>query len=537
MTITHMKTSSYTRFAPLIALAFLLAVSNSTWANVRLASPFTDNMVLQRERLVPIWGWAEPGEAITVSFGAQKKTATTGADGKWMIKLDALKSSSEPADLTISGADTIVIRNVLVGEVWLCGGQSNMGLALRDVFNAPQEIAAADYPQIRFLAAPVVGKLLPADNLAGGNWRICSPQTAAGFSGTAYFFGRALHRALKVPIGLIEFDRGATGIECWVPLEAYQASNSPALQQIARTVDSWNPQSSIGRKAHEEAFKAIAAWVPLARQALQEHRAVPPQPLLPAPDPQRANPCETFNGTIHPLIPYAVRGAAWYQGESNPGEGAIYELKMKAMITGWRRAWGQGDFPFYYVQLANEGLPNQDPDEDATFRYVPVREAQRRVLAVKNTGMVVAIDLGEDANGHPRNKQDVGERLAQWALAKDYKQSVPFSGPLYRGHRIAGDSMILSFDNVGGGLMIGDKNGLEPVQEVKDTALKYFAIAGADGKWHWGEARIVGATVVVRSPQVPVPVKLRYAYSMNPKGPKLYNREGLPASPFRTDNW
>ncbi|MEO6907041.1 MAG: sialate O-acetylesterase [Abditibacteriaceae bacterium] len=520
-----------------VALVMLLMACGPASAKLRLASPFTDNMVLQREKPAPVWGWADPGELITVEFAGQKKICTADAQGDWMVKLEPLQASSEPQKLTVTSKETIEVSNVLIGEVWLCAGQSNMGLNLTEVFNAKQEIAAADYPQFRFLRAPASSSLLPADNLTGGSWQICTPQTAANFAATAYFFGRDLHKALKIPIGIIEFDRGATGIECWVPLEAYQNAPSPALQQIGRIVSSWNPQSVIGKEVHAEAFKAIAAWLPTAKKALEEKRAVPAEPLLPAPSRVVSNPCETFNGVVHPLIPFAIRGVAWYQGESNPGEGEIYQLKMEAMISGWRRAWGQGDFPFYYVQLTNEGLPNQDPDEDATFRYVPVREAQRRVLRVENTGMVVAIDLGEDANGHPRNKQDVGGRLALWALAKDYKRKVAFSGPLYRSYRIVGDKIILFFDHVGSGLMVGDKSGLEPVVEVKGKALQYFAIAGAGRKWYWGEARIVGDTVVVRSDDVPAPVKLRYAYSMNPKGPKLYNREGLPASPFRTDDW
>jgi sialate O-acetylesterase len=248
-------------------------------------------------------------------------------------------------------------------------------------------------------------------------------------------------------------------------------------------------------------------------------------------------PTVIYNGTIHPLIPYAIRGVVWYQGESNPGEGRIYEAKMKAAITGWRKAWGRGDFPFYLVQLANEGKPVEQPAEEQSFRYVPVREAQRRAAQLPNTGLVVAIDLGEDANGHPRNKKDLGERAALWALAKTYNQPVPYSGPLFRDARIEGDRVIITFDHAESGLMIADKDGLDPVREIKDAALKHFSIAGPDGQWHWAEARIVGQTVEVRSDRVPKPVAVRYADSLNPKGPKLYNRAGLPASPFRTDEW
>jgi len=510
----------------------VLLTLGSAWAKPRLARIFSDNMVLQRDKPAPVWGWAEPGEAVTVDFAGQQKTATAGADGKWTVTLDPLPASREPRDLMLNG--TPAVKNVLVGEVWLCGGQSNMGLSLSDCFDARREIAAANYPQYRFYAGGVSSSLLPAPDLQGGNWKVCTPETAAGFAGTAYFFGKRLYLTLDVPIGLIEFDVGATGIEGWVPLDAYRAAPEPALQAIYREVSSWNPASEIGRQAHEEAFAKIRAWLPQARQALADGKPVPPEPLLPAPNPHIANPTMIFNGTVAPLVPLAMRGAVWYQGESNPGEGAIYYWKMKAMINGWRALWG-AEFPFYYVSLTNEGKRNEDPANDGTYRYIPVRDAQRRAMSLPNTGMVVAIDLGEDTSGHPRNKRDVGDRLALWARAKVYGEKIPFSGPLYRSCRVDGDRMILSFDYAESGLMVGDKNGLEPVHEVKDGALAHFAIAGADGKWYWGDAKIVGETVEVRSDKVPVPVKVRYAYSMNPKGNKLYNRDSLPASPFRTD--
>ena len=524
----------------LAAAVTLLGVAAPAQAELRLARVFSDNMVLQRGRRAPVWGWADPGAKVTVTFAGQTKRARADTTGRWMVKLGRMSASAEPRELSVrsEGQDQeLSVANVLVGEVWLCGGQSNMGLHLRDCFNAAQEIAAAQHSQFRFMAIPSPGSLLPADDISGGTWKPCAPDTAAAFAGTAYFFGRKLHLALGVPVGLIEFDRGATGIEGWVPLEAYRSAKDPALRKTYLEAAAWDVNSELGRSAHEDAFRRIREWLPVARQALAEGQPVPPQPLLPARKPYQANPTEIYNGTVHPLAPFAIHGVAWYQGESNPGEGRIYELKMAAMIRGWRERWGQGEFPFYYVQLTNEGNPNYDPSEDPTFRYVPVREAQRRVLRVPRTGMVVAIDLGEDASGHPRNKRDVGERLALWALANDYGQSVPFTGPVYRGHRLDGDRVILTFDHVGGGLMVGDKEGLDPVREVKGASLEHFAVAGADGTWHWGEAAIDGKTVVVRCADVPAPRRVRYAYSMNPKGPKLYNREGLPASPFRTDEW
>ncbi len=518
----------------------LLVFATPAWAKTSVARVFGDNMVLQRDRPVPVWGWSDPGETVTVTFAGQSKTARASSNGAWRVTLAALSAAAAPRSLVVesqAARERLSVTNVLVGEVWLCGGQSNMGLHLRDCFNAPEEIAAADHPQFRFLVVPGGGAAVPAADIGGGRWQVCTPETAATFAGTAYFFGRALHRELRVPVGLIERDQGATGIECWVPLAAYQASRAPAMQALYREAASWDRESDIGRSAHAEAFARIESWLPAAKESLAAGRAVPPEPLLPAPSRQVPGPTTVYNGIIHPLVPYAIRGAVWYQGESNGGEGEIYELKMKALITGWRAAWGQGDFPFYFVQLANEGNTVIRPMDEESSGYVPVREAQRRALTLPHTGMAVAIDLGEDASGHPRNKRDVGERLALWALAKDYGRKGPFSGPLYRACRREGDSLVISFDHVGSGLMIADKDGLVPAREVPGGVMKQFAVRGADGAWEWAEARIAGETVVVRSDSVSVPVAVRYAYSLNPKGPKLYNRDGLPASPFRSDDW
>ncbi len=518
----------------------LLALATPAWAKVRTAKIFSDNMVLQRNQPVPVWGWSDPGDEVTVTFAGQTKTVRADTNGAWRITLKRMPASPEPRTMAIrsrAGNPETTIEGVLVGEVWFCSGQSNMGLALRDCFQAPEEIAAADYPQFRFFVVPGGGAPVPVTDIGGGKWQVCTPQTAADFAGTAYFFGRALHRELQVPIGLIEFDRGATGIEGWVPLAGYKDSTVPALQAMYREAASWDPRSDIGRQAHDKAFADIEAWIPLAKAALLSGKPVPPEPRLPVPSRQVPGPTTTYNGIIHPLVPYAIRGAVWYHGEANPGEGELYEQKLEAMITGWRTAWGQGDFPFYFVQLANEGNTVIQPMEEETFRYVPVREAQRRALDLPRTGMAVAIDLGEDASGHPRNKRDVGERLALCARADTYQQNVPFSGPLYRSSRIKGDTVVLQFDHIGSGLMIGDKDGLESVREITNGITRLFSIAGADGVWHWADARIVGKTVEVRSDKVPAPARVRYAYSMNPKGNKLYNRDGLPASPFRTDDW
>lgn len=523
-------------------ILLLLAVVLTTTASIAsakttVAGIFTDNLVLQRDMAVPVWGWAEAGEQVTVLFAGQEKSAAAGADGKWSVALDALPVSAEPRDMTIRGAETITLKNVVVGEVWFCAGQSNMGLSLAEVFNAKEEVAQANYPLLRLMGVPATPTALPMKDIRGGKWKVCTPETAAGFAGTAYFFGRAMQDKLKIPVGIIETDVGATGIEGWVPLAAYREAKEPALQQIYQDTAAWNPAGEIGKAAHAQAFKDIHAWLPVAKAALAEGKPVPPQPLVPAPPRHVAGPTIIFNGTIHPITPYAIRGVVWYQGESNPGEGAIYEHKLRALVNGWRGAWGRDDLPIYIVQLTNEGKPVEEPAEEETFRYVPVRQAQRRAATMPNTGLVVAIDLGEEASGHPRNKKDVGERAALWAFTHQYKMPVPFTGPLYKDHRVDGNHVIIAFDHVGGGLMVGDKLGMEPVRELPGEPLRHFSLKGADGKWHWAEAKIDGNQVIVWSDRVPAPIAVRYADSMNPKGGKLYNREGLPASPFRTDEW
>jgi sialate O-acetylesterase len=523
----------------MVALLVILFASQAAWAKAIPAKLFTDNMVLQRDSVVPIWGTADAGEEVTVGFAGQTKKTTAGPDGKWMVRLDPLPVNTQPAELTVKGSDQVTLKNILVGDVWLCGGQSNMGLTLAECFNAKEEIAKANHPLLRIVKTGAGASPRPKDQIARGPWQVCTPESAAGFSGVAYFFGAKLVNDLegKVPIGLIEFDIGSTGIEGWTPLAGFRSSAYPQMQAIYREVASWDPTTEIGKKAHAEAFEKIRAWLPLARAAVNEGRPVPAEPLVPAPPLFRNGPTVLYNFTIHPLVPVAFTGFIWYQGEANPGEGRSYEQKMRAFISGLREVWGRGDFPFYYVQLANEGKPVERPDEEENFRYVPVREAQRRVMDLPNTGMACAIDAGEEANGHPRNKIDVGQRLALWALAKNYGKPVTFTGPLYRGISIKGHQVVVHFDHVGKGLMIGDKDGLNPVVEITDAALKHFSIAGADGVWHWADAKIVGDTVVVSSPKVPAPTKVRYADSLNPKGAKLYNRDGLPASPFRSDDW
>jgi sialate O-acetylesterase len=494
---------------------------------------------LQRGMVVPVWGDASPGEKVSVSFGGQEKLVVAGADGKWMVKLDVMEAAAEGREMVVKGADgaAVTLKDVLVGEVWLCGGQSNMGLTLIEAFDAKAEIAKANYPKLRLMAVGAGPSPVPKREILRGPWKVCTPETAAHFAGVAYFFGKKLNEELNVPVGLIEFDIGSTGIEGWTPIQGFKGSKDEGMQAIYREVMSWDPTSEIGKKAMEEGIAKVKAWLPVAKEAVAQGKPVPEQPLLPAAPVYYNGPTVLFNGTVSPVAPYAVRGAIWYQGEANPGEGQSYEAKMRAMISGWREVWGIGDFSFYYVQLANEGKPVEEPADEENFRYVPVRQAQRRVMDMPNTGMVVALDLGEDASGHPRNKRDVGYRLAMWALAKDYGKKIAYTGPVFKGAKFEGGKAVVSFDFVGPGLMVADKDGLEDVKEVKDGVMKQFSVCGKDGKWVWAKAKIVGETVEVWSDSVKEPVAVRYADSMNPKGPKLYGKVGLPVSGFRSDGW
>lgn len=476
------------------ALLILIAgISAAARGEVKLASIFTDSMVLQRDMAVPVWGWAAAGEEVSVTFGDQTKKTTAGENGRWQVKLDALKANSEGQTLTVAGRNKIELKDVLVGEVWLCSGQSNMEWGLGGSINAQDEIAASKHPQIRLFNVPDhVTSAVPQDTVKG-SWKVCEPSSAGGFSAVGYFFGRQLQKELKVPIGLVGSNWGGTLIEPWTSPDGFRSV--PELKAISEKVDGYTKETKVGN----------------------------------------GSPSAIYNAMIHPLAPFAMRGAIWYQGESNGGEGESYYHKTQALVNGWRKLFNP-DLAFYWVQLANFQKPNEDPA--GGDGWAKLREAQRKSLAIKHTGMAVIIDIGEADDIHPRNKQDVGLRLSQWALHQTYgKQDIVPSGPLYKSHKVDGSQIRIRFDHVGGGLIVGRKEGIKPTDEVKDGKLARFAVAGADKKWHWAEATIDGDEVVVKSAEVANPVAVRYAYSMNPVGANLYNKAGLPASPFRTDDW
>ena len=524
-----MRTSRTTRIS--IGILAVLALATMAPAAVKLPRIFGNHMVLQRGTPVSVWGWADAGQKVTVSFAGQAKIAEAGADGKWMVKLDALQASAKPATMTVSANGAkVTFTNVLVGEVWVGSGQSNMEMGLGGCLEAKRFIEEAKkFPAIRLFTAPKRPSGVPMYDVHG-SWRACDPGSARGFSAVLYYFGRRIHKEIGVPVGLIHSSWGGTRIEPWTPPCGFEAIAS--LAKIAKEVRDapvrYNQQ--VAAK-----IKDVETWLTVAKSAVAAGKPAPRFPDVPKhPLDSSGRPTGLYNGMIHPIVPFAIRGAIWYQGESNGGEGPTYFAKMQALIGGWRKVWGQGDFPFYFVQLANFHAPSTNPaGGDGWARH---REAQTHSLTIPHTGMAVIIDIGDARNIHPKNKFDVGERLALWALAKDYdKKDLVYSGPIYKGMKVDGNKVVLSFDHVGGGLMVGKKEGLAPTKEVPGGELKHFAIAGADKKWLWADAKIVGDTVVVSCDAIAKPVAVHYAYSMNPEGCNLYNKEGLPASPFRTD--
>jgi len=495
----------------------VLLVVGGAFADVKLPAVIGDNMVLQQGRKIPIWGWAEANEEVMVgvSWHSMQWGVRAGKDGKWQFEMNAPKAGG-PYEMTLRGANTITIKNIMVGEVWVCSGQSNMQMSVRSSNNAEEETAAADFPNIRlFTVEREVAQEAKSDCV--GSWTLCSPETVPDFSAVAYYFGRELHKELSIPIGLIHTSWGGTPAEAWTrrgELEK-EPDFAPILKRSADAIARY-PQA----KADYE--KELEQWKEAAKKAKEEGKPVPKKPRGPSAPLNSHTPASLYNAMIAPLIPYGIQGAIWYQGESNAGRAYQYRKLFPAMIKSWRSNWGQDDFPFLFVQLANFMAVKDDPAESA---WAELREAQSMTLALANTGMAVIIDIGEAKNIHPKNKQDVGRRLATWALGTTYGRKTVYSGPIYKSMKVDGNRITLSFDHVGGGLVA---KGEGP--------LKGFAVAGADEKFFWADAKIDGDTIIVGSDEVSEPVAVRYAWADNPVC-NLYNKEGLPASPFRSDDW
>lgn len=638
--------------------AIALLATLPVWAHVRLPLLFGDNMVLQRDKPVAVWGWADRGEKITVQFNQQFKTTKADKKGHWMIQLDP-EPAGGPFQLTIKGKDQITFSNVLVGEVWICSGQSNMEMPIAGwgkINNYQEEIAAADYPSIRHFKVPNTVSTVPKDDLSGGDWKICSRETAGNFSATAYFFARELYRQLHVPIGLINTSWGGTHVETWTSRGAFEQSEE--FKSMIATLPSGDGLTAvIGQKkaallktitalqgplpasGEEEQYKnasyADSGWAHMKLPGLWEqaglglndldgivwfrktievaeedagkpavlelgkiddadetyingvkvgatkgysearHYTIPAGVLKAgknviavrvedvsggggiygepgeltitmagktialagdwsfriatvsisnAVNPNSA-PTLLFNAMVSPLIPYTIRGAIWYQGETNTGRAYQYRKAFPLLIRDWRGRWGLGDFPFYFVELSSWNANNGNSVQGSA--WAELREAQAMTLALTNTGMAVTSDIGNAKDIHPKDKQDVGWRLAAIALNNCYGQKAEYSGPVYQSMQTDGNKVILTFTHTGSGLAAHDKYGY----------LKGFEIAGADQQFHYARAMIQGDKVVVWQDGISAPVAVRYGWADDAGEGNFFNKEGFPASPFRTDQW
>ena len=638
----------------LASLTTLLLIVTSAFADVRLPGIFGDNMVLQRDKPIVIWGWASPGERVTVQLEKQSKKITAGKDGKWKLSLESMQAGG-PFQLTVKGKNTIAFTNVLIGEVWICSGQSNMEWRVQNSNDADNEIAAADYPMIRHIDVPNAIDSEPREDIDQAAWQMCTPETVGQFTAVGYFFARELQKELNVPVGLINSSWGGTHVETWTSREAFEGSEEfrsmiasarqvnldsirrknekAALARIERLQGPLNSsKQSLGQ--WKEASFDDASWPKMELPGLWERKGLgnmdgvvwfrktvtiepgqagreallelgpvddadetfvngvkvgatndysskrsyripagvlrdgrnvvavrvedtgggggiygEPADLMISAGQKNTSlagswsyqvesllkvngdispndlPTLLFNAMISPLIPYTIRGALWYQGESNAGRAMQYRKAFPLMINDWRKRWGQGDFPFYFVQLATYNAANGNSNSGST--WAELREAQAMTLSLPNTGMAVTTDIGDPKDIHPRNKQDVGKRLAAVALRDTFKKNIVAGGPEYASMAKDGSRIILTFTNTGGGMIAKDKYGY----------LKGFEIAGSDKKFYYAQALIEGDKVVVYHKDVKDPVAVRYGWADDATDCNLFNEEGFPAGPFRTDDW
>ncbi len=625
-------------------------------AEVKLPRIFSSNMVLQQGIEIPVWGWADKGEQITVTFNNKTLRTKTDNNGKWIVKLPVTDYGG-PHTLVVKGKNTVVFENVLIGEVWVCSGQSNMEWGVNQSANPEKEIESANFPKIRLFTVPKTVAQVPKDDISSGSWVECSPETVAGFSAVGYFFGRKIFTDLNVPVGLIHTSWGGTVAETWS--SAQTISKDPdlkgrlvelqqldlakfreaKLEQIKKLLGGELPENDSGMKNGEPVWSAIDfndnSWKTIKAPMYWEQQGyldidgigwyrkeitlnevqsntnatlhlgkiddsditfmngitigktdglydkdriytIPKELLKPGknmivvrvddtggnggiwgnPEDQflaigkekmdisgdwkfkiskakvgdvsvgpNSYPTLLYNGMINPIVPFAIKGAIWYQGESNTGRAKQYQRVFPDMIKDWRTHWNQGDFPFLFVSLANFTAPPNTPGESD---WAELREAQTKTLSLPNTGMALAIDIGEANDIHPKNKQEVGKRLALNALKVAYKKDIVYSGPMYSSAVFRDGKAYITFTETGSGLTAKDKYGY----------LKGFTIAGSNKKFEWAKADIIdNQTVVVYSEKIKDPVSVRYGWANNPDDVNLYNLEGLPANPFRTDDW
>ncbi len=533
-------------------------------AEVKLPAIFGDHMVLQQGKTLPVWGTAAPGEKVTVTIGTDRASATAGADGAWRVDLPPLPVQTTGTTLTVTGTNQVTCTDVLVGDVWLASGQSNMERSMGAFLNRPnvvdinKVVADADNPQIRIFLVPRKATYEPQADVAA-HWQVCSPDLVKNSSAVAYFFAQTLQKKLQRPIGLIDSYWGGMPIRTFTSLEAVEAipemkdtiaksvaastawlalskdARAAALADYKTRLEAWN--KDVGAPYHA----ALAQWQTASAAAKAAQQPIPPRPPEPMPrapappDGVNGEPGTIFNGMIHPLIPFAIEGALWYQGETDATNTAdLYGTELRAMIRDWRGKWNEGDFPFLVVGLANFRARVPEPVDETWPR---VREGELQTAQkLPNVALAEAIDVGQAGDIHPVDKFDVGRRLAAAAEHVAYGGKEAWAGPTYAGQTIEGKTIRIKFAHTDGGLVIAASpwpadNAPEPTDHLVG-----FAVAGADQKWAWADATIDGDSVVVTSKDVPAPVAVRFAWANNP-ALNLYNKTGFPAVPFRTDDW
>lgn len=499
----------------LLALNFLLAPALR--AELKVPAIIGDHMVLQQNQPNPISGWDTPGTKITVSFAGQQYSTTAGSDGKWAVKLAPAPANATPQTLTIKGTTTQKIQDVLIGEVWMCSGQSNMGFQLGQDWNGDLEAAASKLPNLRLLKVPLLGtQELQTD--FKGQWQASTAETARSFTAVGFLFGRYLHEILGVPVGLIDNAWGGSSAEAWVRRSTLE--NEPRFKALMEAATKHEAELQ-SEKGKADAERALARWREASQRAKADGKAPPRRPDNWLAGQHR--PGNIFAGVLSPTLGYGMRGVVWYQGESNAGRAYEYAELFPFLIEQWRKEWGQGDFPFYWVQLADYRAEKPEPAESD---WAELREAQTKTLKLPHTGQAVIIDLGEGRDIHPRNKHDVAARLVRWALVNDYGLRLPYRSPEFKSLAIDGGKAVVTFDCFGSRLRPFD------VDEARG-----FAICGADKVWHWAKGKVVGADKVeLSSEQVAAPVAVRYAWADNPVC-NLFSNDGLPVTPFRTDDF
>ncbi|MEI6714890.1 MAG: sialate O-acetylesterase [Verrucomicrobiota bacterium] len=507
------------RLLPLVLSGAILPATLQ--AELKLPAIISSHMVLQQKQANPIWGWDTPGTKVTVSFAGQTKSAEAGQDGKWTVKLDAVPANDQPQSIKITaGGQNVELEDVLVGEVWMCSGQSNMGFVLGSDWNGDLEAAASNHPKLRLIKVPQLGTQ-ELKNDFKGEWKSTTPQTATSFSAVGFLFGRYLHEVLGVPVGLIDNAWGGSAAEAWIRRDTIE--NDPRFAALMEKTKS-GEAFRLTEKAKEEYAAEMEKHKVAAAKAKEAGKPVPRPPQSPeAWMSGNQRPGNIFAGVVNPTLGYGMKGVIWYQGEANAGRAWEYAQLFPFMIEQWRKEWNQGQFPFYWVQLADYLKEEKNPGESS---WAELRESQTKTMSLPNTGQAVIIDLGEGKDIHPKNKHDVAARLVRWALAKDYGVKIAYRSPEFKTLEINENKAVVTIDCFGSALRTFD------VEEAIG-----FAVCGEDHQWHWATGKVLGKDKVeLTCEAVPKPIAVRYAWANNPVC-NVTSFEGLPLTPFRTDDF